>query len=193
MSDQMGVFGWFFAISGALIVVAIVWMFNRLIVHRNRVREAWSGIDVQLKLRHDLVPNLVTAVKGYASHEKDVLEEVIRKRALTEDVKEHGDMEDAENDLSRSLVSVFALAEAYPELKADENFIDLHNNLVAIEDTLQLARRYYNGTVRDHNIYVESFPSNVIAGLFDFPVADYFEIELASERVAPKVSLSDEP
>ncbi len=189
---SMSALGWFFAISGGLVALALVWMFNRLIVHRNRVREAWSGIDVQLKRRHDLVPNLVTAVKGYASHEKDVLEEVTRVRARSQGAQPGGDMEAAENDLSRSLASVFALAEAYPELNADKSFVDLHKNLVAIEDTLQLARRYYNGTVRDNNIYVESFPSNLIAGLFDFPTADYFEIELASERVAPIISLSDD-
>jgi LemA protein len=147
-------------------------------------------MDVQLKRRHDLVPNLVTAVRGYIGHEKSVLEELTQLRSASGDVQDIGATEAVEIKLSHALVTVFGLAEAYPDLKADTNFVDLHRHLVEIEDTLQYARRYYNGTVRDYNIFVESFPSNLVASMFAFVPADFFEIELASERLAPVVRLS---
>jgi len=166
---------------------AAIWLFNRLVRSRNRVAEAWAGIDVQLQKRAELVPNLVQTVKGYAGHESTVFEEVARIRSA------QGAGVDAraksETALSRSLGKLFALAESYPDLKASEGFRQLHASLVDIEDQLQYARRYYNGAVRDNNILVESFPSNLIAVAFGFRPAEFFEIELASQRSAPDVDL----
>jgi len=164
-----------------------IWIYNRLIRNRNRVNEAWAGIDVQLQKRSELVPNLVQTVKGYAAHESSVFEEVANIRSTTES----GVNARAQNEtaLSRSLGRLFALAESYPDLKASEGFRQLHSSLVDIEDHLQYARRYYNGAVRDNNNLVEGFPSNIIAGLFKFYPAEFFEIELASQRSVPDVDL----
>jgi len=179
--------------TGILIALAIlltgaaIWLFNRLVRSRNQVSEAWAGIDVQLQKRAELVPNLVQTVKGYATHESTVFEEVTRIRSSQETgVDARARQETA---LSRSLGRLFALAERYPDLKASEGFQQLHSTLVDIEDQLQYARRYYNGAVRDNNIRVESFPSNIIASLFGFRAAEFFEIELASQRSAPDVNL----
>lgn len=170
-----------------LLLSAGIWMYNRLIRNRNRVSEAWAGIDVQLQKRSELVPNLVKVVKGYASHESAVFEEVAHIRATGETrVDARAQQETA---LSRSLGRLFALAEDYPDLKASEGFQQLHNSLIEIEDDLQFARRYYNGAVRDNNNLVEGFPSNIVAGLFNFKLAEFFEIELASQRSAPDVQL----
>jgi LemA protein len=164
-----------------------IWIYNRLIRNRNRVSEAWAGIDVQLQKRAELVPNLVQTVKGYARHESSVLEEVAHIRAtVVTGVDARAKQETA---LSRSLGRLFALAEDYPDLKASEGFQQLHNSLIEIENHLQFARRYYNGAVRDNNNVVESFPSNLVARLFNFRLADFFEIELASQRTAPDVDL----
>ena len=169
------------------ILGAGVWIYNRLIRNRNRVSEAWAGIDVQLQKRAELVPNLVQTVKGYASHESSVFEEVAHIRSTGEpDIAARAQQETA---LSRSLGRLFALAEDYPDLKASEGFQQLHNSLIEIENHLQFARRYYNGAVRDNNNIVESFPSNIVAGLFNFKLAEFFEIELASQRSAPDVDL----
>ncbi len=176
----------FFALA-LLLLGAAVWIYNRLVRNRNRVNEAWAGIDVQLQKRSELVPNLVQTVKGYATHESTVLEEVAQIRATAQtDVDARARHETA---LSKSLGRLFALAESYPDLKASEAFQQLHSSLVDIEDQLQYARRYYNGAVRDNNIFVESFPSNIIAGLFKFRPAEFFEIELASQRSVPDVDL----
>jgi LemA protein len=171
-----------------LVVLGVgIWIYNRLIRNRNRVSEAWAGIDVQLQKRAELVPNLVQTVKGYASHETAVFEEVAHIRATGETrVDARAKQETA---LSRSLGRLFALAEDYPDLKASEGFQQLHNSLIEIENHLQFARRYYNGAVRDNNNVVESFPSNLVAGLFNFKLAEFFEIELASQRSAPDVDL----
>ncbi len=179
--------------TGLLLSLAIIlllagaWLFNRLVRSRNLVAEAWAGIDVQLQKRHELVPNLVQTVKGYTAHEAGVFEKVaeIRNSART-DV---GERARQETSLSRSLSRLFALAEDYPELRASEGFQQLHRSLVDIENDLQFARRYYNGAVRNNNILVESFPSNLIARLFGFAPAEFFEIELASQRSAPDVEL----
>jgi len=170
-----------------LLLIAAAWMYNRLVRNRNLVNEAWAGIDVQLQKRSELVPNLVQTVKGYASHESSVFEEVAQIRATGEAGVE--DRAKQETALSRSLGRLFALAEDYPDLKASQGFQQLHNSLVEIEDHLQYARRYYNGAVRDNNNLVESFPSNFIAGTFNFNLAEFFEIELASQRSAPDVDL----
>ena len=143
-----------------------IWLYNGLIRNRNRVGEAWAGIDVQLQKRAELVPNLVQTVKGYAAHESTVFEEVARIRKTGEtSVDARARQETA---LSKSLGSLFALAEDYPDLKANEGFQQLHSSLIDIENHLQFARRYYNGAVRDNNNLVESFPSNIISNLFNF-------------------------
>lgn len=164
-----------------------IWIYNRLVRNRNRVNEAWAGIDVQLQKRAELVPNLVQTVKGYASHESSVFEELAHIRTTAE--TRVNDRARQETALSRSLGRLFALAEDYPDLKASEGFRQLHSSLVEIEDHLQFARRYYNGAVRDNNNVVESFPSNIVAGLFKFKPAEFFVIELASLRSAPDVDL----
>jgi LemA protein len=165
------------------------WLFNTLIRERNVVREAWAGIDVQLQKRHELIPNLVATVRGYTAHESGVLEELARIRSSSDTgVAQRGR---EETSLSQSIGEVFALAEDYPELKASDGFRQLHRSLVEVEEHLQYARRYYNGAVRDYNTRVESFPSNLVAGVFRFETAEFFEIELASDRQVPHVSLSE--
>ena len=174
-----------------LLLIAVIWMYNRLVRNRNLVSEAWAGIDVQLQKRFELVPNLVQTVKGYAKHESTVFEDVATIRSSGEKSKETGVEKRAEQEtaLSRSLGRLFALAEDYPDLKASEGFQQLHSSLVEIENDLQYARRYYNGAARDNNNLVESFPSNIIANVFKFTTAEFFEIELASQRSAPNVDL----
>ncbi len=170
-----------------LLLIAAVWIYNRLVRNRNLVSEAWAGIDVQLQKRAELVPNLVQTVKGYARHESSVFEEVAQIRSNSDSsVNERARQETA---LSKSLGRLFALAEDYPDLKASEGFQQLHRSLVEIEDDLQYARRYYNGSVRDNNTMIESFPANFVAGFFRFKPAEFFEIELASQRSAPNVDL----
>lgn len=172
-----------------LVVAAILWgilVFNRLVAARNALREAWSGIDVQLKRRHELVPVLVACVAGYRAHEATLLERIARTRAGLEGADLHAAC-DRENALARDLRQLVAVAEAYPALKADGNFRDLSARLVAIEDQLQYARRYYNGTARDLNNLVQSIPSNVVARMFGFPVVSFFEVESAAERAVPEV------
>jgi LemA protein len=168
-------------------LTASVLLYNNLVTKRNLVSEAWAGIDVQLQKRSELVPNLVQTVKGYATHESSVFEEVAHIRSAGETRVEARAKQ--ETKLSRSLGRLFAIAEDYPDLKASEGFQQLHSSLVDIEDDLQYARRYYNGAARDNNNLVESFPSNIIAGMFKFQLSDFFEIELTSQRRAPDVSL----
>jgi len=170
-----------------ILLIVVIWFYNRLVRNRNLVSEAWAGIDVQLQKRSELVPNLVKIVKGYAAHESKVLEDVTRLRSSTE--SQIDTRAKQETAFSRSLGRLFALAESYPDLKASDGFQQLHSSLVEIEDQLQYARRYYNGAVRDNNTLVESFPSNIIANLFKFIQAEFFEIELASQRSAPNVDL----
>lgn len=174
----------------AILLAVAFWLvmtFNRLVREKNLMREGWSGIEVQLKRRHDLIPNLVEAVKGYAGHERKLFEEIatLRSRCMSaENIKEKGE---AEQTLSQAIKSLFAIAEAYPDLKASQNFLDLQKNLSEIEDQIQLARRYYNGTARNYNILVESFPSAFVAKIFNFTGADFFEAESALEREVPEV------
>jgi len=165
-----------------------VWTFNRLVKLRNQVAEAWAGIDVQLQRRYDLVPNLVATVRGYMRHESGALERVARLRSQPDLAVT--DRADQESGLSRSIGRLFALAEDYPELKASEGFQQLHSSLVEIEDQLQYARRYYNGSVRDNNNLVESVPSIIVASMFGFRQATFFEIELASTRLPPRIGLT---
>lgn len=164
-----------------------VWTYNRLVRLRNQVDEAWAGIDVQLLRRYDLVPNLVATVQGYKAHETAALERVTALRANRESpAKSRGEQE---SGLSQSIGRLFALAEAYPDLKANETFGQLHDSLVEIEDQIQYARRYYNGSARDNNNLVQGFPSMIIARLMAFREAEFFEIELAAKRETPQVEL----
>ncbi len=170
-----------------LIVIVIIAIFNRLIRYRNLMKEGWSGIDVQLKRRHDLIPNVVETVKGYKQYEQKLLKEVTDMRSKltkSEGPREKGKLE---SGLSRVLKSIFAVAEAYPELKANQNFLNLQKTLTDIEGQIQMARRYYNGAVRNYNILVQSFPANVVAGAFNFKKGEFFEVDYATERKVPDV------
>ncbi|MEM7215699.1 MAG: LemA family protein [Pseudomonadota bacterium] len=172
-----------------LIGAYAVVIYNGLVKARQMVREAWSGIDVQLKRRADLIPNLVETVKGYAKHEKDTFTEVIemRNRAQSVPAGDVAGRAQAEGLLGAALGKLFALAEAYPDLKANSNFADLQESLQHVEDEIQMSRRYYNGAARDLNVRIESFPSNLVANTFKFTQADYFEIENAEDRAVPKI------
>ena len=163
--------------------------FNKLIREKNLVAEGWSGIDVQLKRRHNLIPNLVETVKGYSRHEQKLLTDIVELRNRSRVADHIKEKEENENALSDQLKTLFALAENYPELKANQNYLKLSEQLCDIESQLQMARRYYNGATRNYNIRVESFPSNVVARLFGFRREEFFEIETATERAAPKVEI----
>ncbi len=173
-----------------LLLLLFIYLYNRLVRQRNVVKEAWSGIDVQLKRRYDLIPNVVNAVKGYAAYEKKLLEEITSQRTKTMQLNSPGEKAGPESELSGMLKNLFAVVENYPDLKANQNFLNLQQQLTEVEDQIQYARRYYNGAVRDYNITVESFPSNIAASLFNFKKAEFFEISLATERETPKVGLS---
>lgn len=173
----------------AVVIVWVVFIYNLFVRDKNLIKEAWSGIDVQLKRRHNLVPNLVESVRGYSKYEKNLFEDITRKRSEAVKVESIEDKAPAESDLSGMLKSLFVVAENYPDLKASQNFLNLQNQLVEIEDQLQYARRYYNGAVRNYNIRVESFPSNIIARIFDYKQDNFFEISLATERVTPEVKI----
>lgn len=170
-----------------LLIVTFIAIYNRFIRVRNLVEEGWSGIDVQLKRRANLIPNLVEAVKGYMGHERELLSEVTELRAQSMAAREVGEKGRLEGLLSRSLANVFAVAEGYPDLKASQNFLELQTQLSEIEEQIQMARRYYNGTVRNLNIQVESFPSNIVAAIFNFGKAEFFEIEDQAARAVPQV------
>ena len=183
---------WAILIVAAAILLSAVIVFNRLVRTRQMANEAWSGIDVQLKRRSDLVPNLVEAVKGYAAHERSVLDEVTRLRAAAralpaDDIASRAQ---AEGALSLALGKLVALAENYPDLKASANFLDLQQQLSQLETELQMARRYYNGAVRNQNVLVQSFPGNLVAGLFGFTQRDYFELSSEGERAVPQVGFA---
>lgn len=177
------------AILAALIISVIV-MFNRLVVLRNRAKEAWADIDVQLKRRYDLIPNLVNSVKGYAAHESSVFEKVTEARTRAMAAEKSGDPKkigEAENMLAGTLKTLFAVAENYPILRATENFQQLQQELSDTENKIQAARRFYNSNVRALNIKTESFPSNIIANMFGFKQMNLFEIENTAERETPQV------
>jgi LemA protein len=178
----------FFVIIVAVISFVIA-IYNKLIRLRNTVRSSWSDIDVQLKKRYDLVPNLVETVKGYASHERGVFENVTKARSMAMQASSPADKAKAENMFRETLKSLFAVAEAYPDLKANANFIQLQSQLKELEDNIEYARRYYNAVVRDFNIIIESFPSNIIATSFNFKQEEFFELEAPEvERKPVKVS-----
>lgn len=175
------------ALAGA-VVLWIVLLYNSLITLRNRVREAFSDIDVQLKRRYDLIPNLVNTVKGYAAHEKGVFEKVTEARARAMGATGMHDKAAAENMLTGALKTLFAVAEAYPDLKASANFVELQRELRDTEDKIQAARRFYNTNVMALNTAIEVLPSNVVAGMFGFKKEEFFELEEAAAKEAPKVS-----
>ena len=176
---------WIAAVCIALLVLWVVVSYNLLVRARNLVSEAWSGIDVQLKRRHDLIPNIVECVKGYSAHERELFENVAQARATSLASDAIPARADAENAVTGQLKSLLAIVEAYPELKANTNFLELQKGLTEVEDDIQYARRYYNAVVRDYNIRAQSFPGLIIAGLFGFGKKDYFEIEYATERQTP--------
>jgi len=170
--------------------VLVLWFiltYNRFVALRNRTQEAWSDIDVQLKRRYDLIPNLVSTVKGYAGHEKEVFEKVTLARTRAMAAKGPKEASEAENVLSGTLKTLFAVAENYPELKASTNFLELQKELSDTENKIQAARRFYNGNVRDMNIKIESFPDNVVANMFGFKKAEFFELEEEAAKKAPEV------
>lgn len=175
----------YFLILLGAVVLWVIYAFNRFVALRNRAGEAWADIEVQLKRRYDLIPNLVNAVKGYATHESSAFENVTKARAMA--MGASGPTEahaEAENMLTGALKSIFAIAEAYPDLKANQNFLSLQNELSDTENKIQAARRFYNTNVRDFNTSVESFPSNLIASLFKFNKKEFFD--LADDDVAQK-------
>jgi len=171
-------------ILAVIILIAgfAVGVYNSLIRLKNKTNEAWSDIDVQLKRRYDLIPNLVETVKGYAKHEKGTFEKVTELRNSAMQATAPAEKAKAENMLTETLKSLFAVAENYPDLKANQNFLDLQNQLSQIEETIQQSRRYYNGNVRDFNIKIETFPNSLIAGLLGFAKFDFFEVAEAKER-----------
>jgi len=174
----------------AIILIAFFWaigIFNGLIRLKNRTDEAWSDIDVQLKRRHDLIPNLIETVKGYAAHEKQAFESVTNARAKAISAQGIGEKAKAEDALSGTLKTLFAVAEAYPELKANTNFLSLQTELSDTENKIQAARRFYNGNVRDLNIRIESFPSNIVAKMLNFQKRDFFEVENVADKEVPQV------
>lgn len=166
-----------------------VGLYNRLVSLRQSAQEGWSGIDVQLKRRSNLVPNLVETVKGYTSHEKGLLEEVteLRSKTLSVGSENAEQRQEIEGQLSTALMRIFAVSEAYPDLKADKTFIELQQALSELENQIQMARRYYNGTVRDLNVAVQSFPSNLVANGFGFSESAYYEVEHVGDRQVPEV------
>ncbi len=180
---------------GILVVLAffVIAMYNRLVTLRQRVKEAWSDIDVQLKRRWDLIPNLVETVKGYAAHERQTFEAVTQARAQAMAAATTGSPEQraaAENALGGALINLRAVAEAYPQLQAVQEFKDLSENLTATEDKIAFARRFYNGNVRDYNTALMTFPTNLLGGMFGFASDQYFELSDVAERAVPQVKFS---
>ncbi len=182
--------GWILLAIVVLVILFVISVYNGLVRLKVQADNAWADIDVQLKRRYDLIPNLVETVKGYAGHERGTLEAVInaRNRAMT--ASGPAEKAQAENILSGTLKSLFALAEAYPQLRAVESFTSLQNTLSQIEDTVQNARRYYNAVVRDLNTKIQVFPSNIFAGMLGFKPREFFEVSAPAEREAPKVSFN---
>ena len=174
----------------AVIVLWVIFAYNRFVAFVNRVKESWADIDVQLKRRYDLIPNLISSVKGYVAHERQTLEKVTEARTMAMQagtIKEH---EKSENMLTGALKSLFAVAESYPDLKANQNFLELQRELSDTENKIQAARRFYNGNVMDLNTKIDSFPANVIAGMFRFRKSDFFELGEGEEAAKKPVNVS---
>ena len=166
----------------AIVIIAMITMYNRLVRLRATADSSWSDIDVQLKKRYNLVPSLVETVKGYAAHEKTVFQNVTEARSKAMQATSPGEQAEAENMLRGALKSLFAVAEAYPDLKASTNFMQLQQQLAELENSIEAARRYYNAVARDLNTMIQSFPSNMIASMFGFSLREYFQIESEEER-----------
>jgi len=168
-----------------VLVLYFITKYNSFIKLKNHVKESWSDIDVQLKRRYDLIPNLVNTVKGYADHENAVFEKVTEARSKAINAQTVAEKSEADNLVAGTLKSIFAIAEAYPELKANTNFLQLQNELSDTENKIQAARRFYNSNVKEMNIQIETFPSNIIAKLFNFTKQDFFELEIDSSEKNP--------
>ena len=180
--------GWLIALGVVLVLVfVVVGMYNGLVKLRQYTRNSWSQIDVQLKRRYDLIPNLVETAKGYMKHERETLEAVIKARQTAIDAGSVADQAKAENMLTASLRQLFAVAESYPDLKANENMMQVQEELTSTENRIGFSRQHYNDSVATYNIKVESFPSNMIANMFTFKMAEYFELEDEQEREPVKV------
>lgn len=182
--------GLIFLILLIVVGVVVVMVYNRLVALRQTTKQAWGDIDVQLKQRYDLVPNLIETVKGYASHEKETLEAVINARQQAIDASNVKEQAQAENMLSGALRQLFALSEAYPDLKANENFLSLQNELADLENKIAAARRFFNNAVAEYNTSIEQFPAVVLAGMFGFSAEEFFEIAAADRarvEAAPEV------
>ena len=184
--------GWIVVVVILAVAGYFVVAYNNLVSNRQLSQEGWSGIDVQLKRRADLIPNLLETVKGYMAHERETLEAVTNARAAAQAGASGTPEQRAqlEGQLSGALGRLFAVAEAYPDLKANSTFLEFQAALQKVEDELQLARRYYNGTARNLNVAVQSFPSSIVASLFHFTTAQYFEIENAADRAVPQVKFN---
>ncbi len=172
---------------GALIIAVLILIYNSLVSKRNRIEEAWSDIEVQMKRRFDLIPNVVETVKGYAAHEKSVLENVTKARTQAMGAHTPQEHAQAENMLAGTLKTLFAVAENYPDLKANVNFLDLQRELADTENKIQSSRRFYNGNVRDYNTLLQSFPTNMIGGMFRFMKREFFDLEEEQAREPVKV------
>lgn len=179
---------WIIIIVVILIIIGVIFIYNRLVTMRNRVDESWADIDVQLKRRYDLIPNLVETVKGYAAHEKEVFEKVTEARAGAISASSPLEQASAEDMLSRAMKSLFAVAENYPTLRASENFKELQEELTDTENKIEYSRRFYNSNVRDYNISIQKFPNTIVASSFGFKEREMFQVKEALEREAVKVS-----
>lgn len=183
----MSTFLWAIIIIIIAIVIWLIFVFNRLILLKNRTQEAFADIDVQLKRRHDLIPNLIETVKGYAKHEKELFEKVTIARTAAINASGAVEKGKAENMLSQTLKSIFAVAENYPDLKASQNFLQLQDELSDTENKIQAARRFYNGNVRDFNVTIEVFPNNLVANTLGFKKSEFFQAEAGEkENIAVK-------
>ena len=181
---------WTLALAAGIVLVGwTIFTFNRLVREKTLMDEAWSGIDVQLKRRASLIPNLVEVVTGYGNYERTVLANITELRGRNEQASDLKQREAGENALTDQLRGLFALAESYPDLKANRNFLRLQEQIAEIEDQLQFARRYYNGAVRNYNIRTQAFPSHLVAKCFRYRPAEFFQIETATSRSAPKVEM----
>ena len=179
---------WIVIILAVFVVLWLIAIYNGLIKLRNRTDEAWSDIDVQLKRRYNLIPNLIETVKGYAKHERELFEKVTKARTAAMGAENPSEKAEKENILSGTLKSLFAVSENYPDLKANQNFLELQRELTDTEDKIQASRRFYNGNVRDINIKIQQFPNNLIAGTLGFKKRDFFEVEEKTEREPVKVA-----
>ncbi len=185
---------WLWILLAVLVVLIflVVSMYNRLVRLRNEVKNAWAQIDVQLKRRYDLIPNLIETVKGYMKHERETLEAVTKARAAAQSMTNAGaeSRAKAEGELSSALTRLLAVSEAYPDLKANQNFLALQEELTSTENKISFSRQFYNDSVLRYNNKTQVFPSNIIASMFGFKYGEYFEVKVATEREAPKVSFS---